>query len=99
MSQTTPSLGALETACRAWSDFLGEENVLRSSDILHRYGRTTLSTAPAPAAILLPQNIEHVAAAVRIASTYKVPVYPISRGKIGAGETLVRPPRDRWYST
>ncbi len=71
----------LEAACREWSNLLGAENVLRSPDVLQRYGRTTLPDAPAPVAVLLAQSTEHVAAAARVASTHKVPLYPISRGK------------------
>ena len=81
MSHATATPQGLEAACRDWGDALGTENVIRSSEALRRYGRTTLPDAPAPSAVLLPQNTEHVAAAARVASTHKVPLYPISRGK------------------
>ena len=72
---------ALEAACRAWSELLGEAAVLRSPEALQYYGRTTLPDAPAPLAVLQPQSIDQVAAAVRAAFAHKVPLYPISRGK------------------
>jgi 4-cresol dehydrogenase (hydroxylating) len=72
---------ALEAACRAWSELLGEAAVLRSPEALQYYGRTTLPDAPAPVAVLQPQSIDQVAAAVRAAFAHKVPLYPISRGK------------------
>lgn len=81
MSHPTANPRGLEAACRDWADLLGTENVLRSSDILLHYGRTTLPASPVPLAVLLPQRSEHVADAVRVASTHKVPLYPISRGK------------------
>ena len=81
MSHPTATPRGLDAACRDWSDLLGTENVLRSSDALRHYGRTTLPDAPTPSAVLLPQTTEHVAATVRVSSTYKVPLYPISRGK------------------
>jgi 4-cresol dehydrogenase (hydroxylating) len=72
---------ALEAACREWSERLGQAAVLRSPEALQYYGRTTLPDAPAPLAVLQPQSVDQVAAAVRAAFARKVPLYPISRGR------------------
>lgn len=71
----------LDHACEAWSDLLGESHVLRSSAALRQYRRTTLPDAPAPVAVLQPQSMDQLRAIVRIASTHRIPLYPISRGK------------------
>lgn len=72
---------ALAAACADWTVALGAERVERDKDALLRLARTTLPSAPLPAAILRPVTTRQVSLAVAIASYHRVPVYPISRGK------------------
>jgi 4-cresol dehydrogenase (hydroxylating) len=72
---------ALEQACAAWSDLLGESRVLRSLAAIQQYARTTLPDAPVPLAVLRPESPDQLPTIVRIASEYRIPVYSISRGK------------------
>src|SRR5688500_17335414 len=72
---------ALDRACQAWRQVLGEAHVLRAPAVLARYGRTTLADAPRPVAVLRPRAAEQVAPVVQVAADHRVPLYPISRGR------------------
>jgi 4-cresol dehydrogenase (hydroxylating) len=72
----------LRTALAAWTELLGPAHVLVDPAVLARYGSTTLPAADRPvAAVLRPDTRDGVAACVRIAGKYKVPLYPVSTGR------------------
>lgn len=88
----------LDSALAAWREQLGGDWVLRSREALAPYGRTTAPGGHLPAAALLPENADEVAALVATARRYRVPLYPISQGKnwgygdaspAGPGQVLV----------
>jgi 4-cresol dehydrogenase (hydroxylating) len=70
-------------ACTAWSTALGAEHVVVSADVLARYGRSTGGEVEdrRPLAILYPSTREEVQAVVGIAGRFRLPLYPISRGR------------------
>ena len=75
------ALGDPEAALGRWADALGAENVLSDDDILARYARTTLTEGTRPLAVIRPASTAEVAEAVRIAGEFRIPLYPISRGR------------------
>lgn len=82
----------LTPALQAWANVLGDRHVL-VGEAAAPYGRSTAPTAATPSAVLLPESVEQVREVLRIASRYKAPVHPISRGKNwGYGDAA--PPRD-----
>src|SRR5262245_8367313 len=81
MSSSPLEFNILDAACQAWRELLGAEAVLRSPDILQRYGRTTLPDAPAPVAILCPADTAQLPAILKVAAVHRIPLYPISHGK------------------
>jgi len=68
-------------AISAWRAALGHDAVDDRKVTLDRYARTTQAEAPRPSCVIYPTSTEQVQTAVRIASEYGVPVYPISCGK------------------
>jgi 4-cresol dehydrogenase (hydroxylating) len=73
-----PNLGA---ALDAWNNLLGPGAVLTDAATLDVAARATLKTSTRPAGVLRPSTVAEVAAVLRIATEYAVPVYPISRGR------------------
>jgi len=71
----------LETAIQQWVELLGLEYVLNDAETLAIYARSTSSCGTQPLAVLRPCSTEDVVQLVKIAGTFCVPLYPISRGK------------------
>ena len=71
----------LETAMRQWVELLGLEYVLNDAETLTIYARSTSSCGTRPLAVLRPCSTEDVVQLVKIAATFCIPLYPISRGK------------------
>jgi 4-cresol dehydrogenase (hydroxylating) len=84
---------ALETAIRDWKALLGAEHVSVDLPQLEQASTATFSTRARVLAILRPDSREAIQELLRIATTHKVPVYPVSSGKNwGYGSRV--PPRD-----
>jgi 4-cresol dehydrogenase (hydroxylating) flavoprotein subunit len=81
MSLVTMVFNPLDAACREWGEVVGRDAVVRTPEVLRHYGRTTLPQAPAPAAILRPTHAAQLPALLKIAATYQLALYPMSRGK------------------
>ena len=72
-----PAVGALD----AWRRVVGSENVLTDVDDLDAAATATFATTQRIAAIVRPASLTEVEACVRVANQYRVPIYPISRGR------------------
>jgi 4-cresol dehydrogenase (hydroxylating) len=70
----------LKLALGEWAGVLSSEHVLTADEVLDRYARTSSTTSRRPAAVLRPGGTDEVAAIVKIARRYRVPLYPISTG-------------------
>lgn len=92
---TPLSAGARAAALAAFAEVIGQHNVLTGQALEASYCRSTLPQKwrTRPAAALRPASREEVLRVVRIASQYRVPLHPISRGQNwGYGGPL--PPKD-----
>lgn len=74
-------MNQLASALDAWIAILGAEHVLTESSILCAAQTATFATSQHILAILRPANREQVQACVRVANTFRTPLYPISTGK------------------
>ncbi len=72
---------SIAAAVASWIEALGAAHVRVEESVLAEYGRCTLPSGTRPLAVLRPGSREEVQAAVRIASEWAVPLYPISRGR------------------
>lgn len=71
----------LINALNAWRSVLGPEYVITDAELRSELQTATFLTTQKIPAILRPANRVEVQECVRIANTYKTPIYPISRGK------------------
>ena len=71
----------LNRALSAWREILSESRVLCLANDLEVYSGTTGIKGTHPSAVLFPHSREEVAAVVKVASTFQIPLYPISCGK------------------
>lgn len=71
----------LTQALAAWSALLGSERVHTKPDQLKQHSANTFARSAQAAALLQAKTTEEVQAIVHIANMYRVPLYPISRGK------------------
>lgn len=78
---TSETSESVARACRDWATLLGHEAVLDDPAVLAERGRTTLPSAPRPAAVIVPAAREQVPDIVRVAARHRVPLYPVSCGK------------------
>jgi 4-cresol dehydrogenase (hydroxylating) flavoprotein subunit len=72
---------ALRSALDQWTARLGTDHVLTGPDALDRVMRSTLPQGTTPHAVLRPADADEVAEIARIAQRWRVPLYPISRGR------------------
>jgi 4-cresol dehydrogenase (hydroxylating) len=72
---------ALSRALEEWRRAIGEDYVIIDQEALARAETATFLTTQRVPAILQPANRAEVQACVRIANTYKIPLYPVSNGK------------------
>ncbi len=71
----------LREALAAWSAVLGEAHVRADPATRSRYSRSAAPRGTVPAAVLHPASTTEVQEIVRIAGRFRVPLYPISRGR------------------
>lgn len=71
----------LEHALGEWANLLGKEHVRYDASLLDEYAATTLPSGTRSLAVVRPANTAQVSELVKIAARYRIPVYPISRGK------------------
>ena len=71
----------LKSAISAWQNILGIEDVISDASVLKTFQLATFATSQQIPAIIRPANRVEVQDCVRIANQYKVPIYPISRGR------------------
>lgn len=72
--------GGLKTAIDAWTKALGARAVILAAEVLEACTQDTSALKRNIPVVLRPGSLDHVTALVRIAHTYRVPVYPISTG-------------------
>ena len=70
----------LKTAMQQWVELLGIDYVLNNTETLAIYARSTSSCGTRPLAFK-PGSTEDVVRVVKIAGTFCIPLYPMSRGK------------------
>lgn len=71
----------LGDALEAWSQAIGQQNVITDRDKLALTGTATFATTQSVLGIIRPANRAEVQECVRIANRYSTPIYPISRGR------------------
>lgn len=76
-----PQFEGIDDALRAWTQQLGSARVLRSSEALAPYTYSTASSSTTPSAVVKPLSTEEVVEVVKTARIFRVPLYPISRGR------------------
>lgn len=83
MPSYSPSIAVegLAGAIREWELLLGTAHVSRDRSQLHAAATATFATTPRVLAILRPANRAEVQETLRIATRFRVPVFPISSGK------------------
>lgn len=79
--ETAVKIDLLARALEAWRSAIGDEYVITDQETLVQAETATFQTTQHVPAILRPANREEVQACVRIANTYKIPLYPVSNGK------------------
>jgi 4-cresol dehydrogenase (hydroxylating) len=68
-------------AIAAWTDELGGQRVDVRAESLARVNRATFATSTTTAAILLPSDTTQIAACLRIANRFRIPLHPIAAGR------------------
>ena len=71
----------LMNAIQQWSLSLKASQIITDPQILQQYGTATYKTTHQISAVLKPDNKKQVQEVVKVASYFKVPLYPISSGK------------------
>ncbi len=71
----------MEKALNAWRSVLGAPQVISEDQALAAAGTATFAVLHGPKAILRPGGQSEVRTCVRIAKQFKIPLYPVSRGK------------------
>ena len=71
----------IDNALSAWKHSIGQSNVLSDSQTLSLYKSSTYESKNSIIAVLTPKNSKEVQSCIRIANDYKIPLYPISKGK------------------
>ncbi|MBG1270899.1 FAD-binding oxidoreductase [Nostoc sp. WHI] len=66
---------------KAYGDILGSENVIVDEASIFAAQTATFATTQKVLAIIRPGNCAEVQECVRIANQYKIPIYPVSKGK------------------
>ena len=74
-------MGALEQALQAWRAVLGPGRVDIDAAVLARYAASTAARPVMPLAVLRVASHEEVAAVVRTAGEFDMPLYPLSTGR------------------
>lgn len=81
--------GKLDEALSDFQQCLGSENVLFDQSTLKTYETATFKTERKIPAVVKPSSTEEIQQCLRIANTYKIPIYTISTGKnVGYGSRV-----------
>lgn len=72
---------ALSSAFDAFRDRFGDEGFRCDSETIEKYGRTALPSAPSPIGVVSATCREDVQSCLKLASEFRVAVYPISGGR------------------
>ncbi|MES2951278.1 MAG: FAD-binding oxidoreductase [Pseudomonadota bacterium] len=75
-----PPQPALASALVAWRTVVGHDFVSDDAAQLNEAATTTFATEGAPVAMVSPADAAAVAASVRVAIEFGIPLYPVSRG-------------------
>jgi 4-cresol dehydrogenase (hydroxylating) len=75
------TISALDSATSAWAEAIGSAFVSADPEVLRCNQTATFATSQRVLAVLQPGSPDEVAACMRIANRFGVPVYPISRGR------------------
>lgn len=79
----------IDKALREFQECLGVEYVLIDQHTLQAYETATFKTQRKIPAVIKPGSIQEIQACLRIATTYKTPIYTISTGKnVGYGSRV-----------
>ena len=81
MNVVREECGQFSAALVAWELLLGSDQIIDSGEELARYSRNTTETQRSIRAVLKPIDRNVIPKILRIASQFKVPVYPISCGR------------------
>src|SRR3954471_20979192 len=60
---------------------VGAQNVIHDQERIGQYEQATFKTDQRICLVALPASVEEIQAVVRAANAFKVPLYPISRGR------------------
>ncbi|RAV98483.1 FAD-binding oxidoreductase [Pseudochryseolinea flava] len=71
----------LSVALRAWTKLLTSKRVVVDESFLDKESTATFDTHQRVLAVLKPRSTKEVAAIVKIAAKYSIPIYPVSGGK------------------
>lgn len=75
------SAAVFDRVVREWSDVVGADHVLTATEARDRYSRSSSAGGTRPLAIVKPRLSTEVQAIIRIAADFRIPLYPISRGR------------------
>ncbi len=78
---TPPEFQALASALLGWQAALDPGAIVTKSAELGSYQSATFATSRRVPAVLKPRTVQQVQECLRIATRYRVPLYPISSGK------------------
>src|SRR5258708_5337984 len=70
-----------QQALEEWRGVLGAAHVVTDAPLLDAAGTATFETTARIPAILRPANVNEVRAVLKIANSFRSPVYPVSSGK------------------
>jgi len=70
-----------QSAISEWQKALGTDRVVVDQEGLSQVGSATFATTQKVTAVLRPKDLEQVSQILQIASQFKAPVYPISKGR------------------
>ena len=78
-----------EAAIIAFESLLGKKNVIVEQSVIGKERANSQGLERSIRAIVYPSSVEEVQQIVDIANSYKLPLYPISKGKnLGYGDKL-----------
>ena len=92
---------SFDAAVKEFRRLLGEANVLTSAEQLAPYIKTMMPVSEAdhtPSVAILATTVEQIQKIVGICNRHKVPIWPISTGRIWVMAPRRRPSVVRWCS-
>ena len=70
-----------EQALATWATLLGPQGISTDPAVLCSFSSATFKTHQSIPAVIYPENVEQVRHCLKVATEFRVPVYPISTGK------------------